>query len=118
MFTSAASTASAHTLPGGARQFNNLNLGLYLRTAAGDTVGFYRNSINRTSVYLGRTLSWPVVPGVEVSVTAGVITGYQTGTMPFAVPSLRAGNVRLIFAPNLHGKDGAAVVSFAYEHQL
>lgn len=108
-----------YPLPNGTRrEFDNLNLGLYIRTAAGATLGGYRNSVGRTSLYAGWTKSWPLTPAAEVSLTYGVITGYQTGSTPFVLPSLRVGNVRVIYAPAIHAKDGAQVVSFAYERSL
>jgi hypothetical protein len=100
------------------RGFNNLNLGAYIRTAAGATLGGYRNSIGKTSFYAGWTKGWDLAPNVEFNVTYGVITGYQKGRMPFVLPSLRVGGVRVVYAPRVNPKDGAQVISVAYERQL
>lgn len=52
---------------------NNQNLGLYVRSADGWTLGGYRNTLRRTSLYAGGTMS---LLG-PLDLTAGVISGYQ-----------------------------------------
>ncbi|KNZ33325.1 MAG: hypothetical protein AD742_06980 [Methylibium sp. NZG] len=66
------------------RQFNNVNPGLYYRSDAGWTVGGYRNSLRRTSVYGGYTLEYG-----PLALTAGAVTGYQDAVQAMLVPSLR-----------------------------
>jgi hypothetical protein len=50
----------------------NVNPGLYVRAESGATVGFYRNSHGRHSVYAG----WTFERG-PFALTVGGITGYQ-----------------------------------------
>ena len=73
--------ASAHVPQ---RKFNNVNPGLYFRSDTGWTVGGYRNSLGRTSVYGGYTLEYGLL-----ALTAGAVTGYQDALQPMLVPSLR-----------------------------
>lgn len=51
----------------------NVNPGIYLRTEDGLTAGLYRNTLSRTSAYLGLTAD-----AGPFSLTAGLISGYQT----------------------------------------
>lgn len=101
--------------------YNNVNPGLYLRSADGWTAGAYRNSVRRTSVYAGWTGGIDITSGVRAEVTAGFITGYPVAAvLPMAVPSLRVSltdevAARVIFIPSISPKFGAHVVSFAIE---
>ena len=114
--TIGAHVGSWHSEPG----FNNVNPGAYYRADSGATVGAYRNSIRRVSTYAGWTWSKPIAEGVQASVTAGVIAGYEGGAMPMAIPSLRiaAGEhlaARVIVIPKIDPKQGAHVVHLAVE---
>jgi hypothetical protein len=55
---------------------NNVNPGVYVRLANGATLGTYRNSLARQSVYAGWTFERTVL-GVPAAITVGAITGYQ-----------------------------------------
>ena len=80
---------SWHSAPG----FNNLNPGLYLRTADGWTLGAYRNSYRVTTAYAGRT--WETAgDGLRVSVTAGLATGYAHPWLVAPSASIPLGPVR------------------------
>jgi hypothetical protein len=61
--------------------YNNTNPGIYARTPDGWTVGIYRNSFNRTSVYAGKawTASWP---RGDASFLLGAVSGYQRELIP------------------------------------
>ena len=114
--TIGAHVGSWHSEPG----YNNVNPGLYLRTDSGATVGAYRNSIRRVSTYAGWTWSKPIAQGVQATVTAGVITGYEGGAMPMAIPSVRfeiseRAAIRVITIPKIDPKQGAHVVHLAVE---
>ena len=64
--------------------FNNENYGLYLEHN-GYTGGFYKNSLNKDSAYVGYTLQWPLPenPIVQsVSLMGGVVSGYRTRNYP------------------------------------
>lgn len=82
---------------------NNVNRGLYLRTDAGWTAGFYENSLRRQSVYGGRT--WDIeYRGFRPAVTAMLVTGYRYAVVPLIVPSVATPAVdgwraRLAYAP-------------------
>ena len=65
-------------------KFNNENYGLYLEHK-GVTGGFYKNSLNKDSGYVGYTLHWPLPenPIVQsVSLMGGVVSGYRTRNYP------------------------------------
>ena len=66
------------------RHFNNTNPGAYYRSDAGWTMGGYRNSLRRTSVYAGYTWEYSAL-----ALTAGAVTGYQDTVQAMLVPSLR-----------------------------
>lgn len=103
---------------------NNINPGLYYRTDAGWTAGGYCNSESRSerfpdapqckvAAYAGR--SFEVDP---VTLTAGVITGYDTGTIPMILPSLKLGHLRIGFVPKIDPKAGSHVVHAMWETEL
>jgi hypothetical protein len=65
-------------------RFNNENYGLYLEHK-GYTGGFYKNSLNKDSAYVGYSLHWalPENPVVHsVSLLGGVVSGYRTRNYP------------------------------------
>lgn len=65
-------------------RFNNENYGLYLEHN-GYTGGFYKNSLNKDSAYLGYALQWPLPqnPIIQsVSLMGGVVSGYRTRNYP------------------------------------
>jgi hypothetical protein len=68
--------------------FNNVNPGAYVRGADGWTVGAYRNSVRRLSVYGGRTWESPAWHGLSAAVTVGVVSGYTDTVAALVVPSL------------------------------
>lgn len=55
---------------------NNLNPGVYVRTPGGFTLGAYRNSVWRNSVYAGWSWQCALTPTVSVGLTAGAVSGY------------------------------------------
>lgn len=59
---------------------NNFNPGVYARFDNGVTVGAYRNSFRRNSVYLGYTLETSATDRFSLAMTIGGITGYQKRT--------------------------------------
>ena len=62
---------------------NNFNLGVYAKTAEGWTAGAYRNTLNRNSVYFGKT--WAHGPA---SLTVAAVTGYQARWSPVTCESI------------------------------
>jgi hypothetical protein len=102
---------SWHSQPG----YNNTNPGAYVRLDSGATLGAYRNSFRRTTVYLGKT--WETEgQGLRLAVTAGACTGYDKPVL--VVPSMSApvgpARLRIAFIPKVE-KGGAAVVHAAVE---
>lgn len=94
------------------QKFNNSNPGVYLRWDNGVTVGSYRNSEYRTSVYAGWT--W-ANSACGPAVTFGVITGYAKGTIPLIVPSICVlDHVRVSFIPKIEPK-GSNVLHLSLE---
>ena len=100
---------SYHDKPG----FNNVNPGAYVRFANGVTAGFYRNSIDRDSVYVGYTAERFIGP-VGFAVTAGAITGYRHDVLPLLVPSIKFSHLRLAFIPKA-AKGGSGSVHVMLE---
>ncbi|MBK6007089.1 hypothetical protein JJB11_13385 [Ramlibacter ginsenosidimutans] len=66
-------------------RWNDVNPGVYLRWSNGITVGGYRNSEWRDSIYAGWTWARSVC---GAALTVGVVTGYSKGTTPMLIPSL------------------------------
>lgn len=68
-------------------KFNNRTPGIGLMCDVSPTskniVGIYHNSINRPSVYVGRTWQpWSVGP-MQVGMYGGAVTGYRNHPIPF-----------------------------------
>jgi len=99
---------SAHP---GQTGMNNVNPGVYLVSPKGYTVGGYRNSEDRNSMYVGK--SWQYG---RFSVTAAAVTGYRRhGIVPAVVGSFSlGGGFRLSGAPAPHG----AVFHLSWETSL
>jgi hypothetical protein len=101
--------------------FESVTQGLYVQAPSGWTGGVLRNSLGRTSVYLGR--SWQSADG-RWSLTAGGISGYPAARIvPLLVPSARvglgaAGALRLSFIPRPPGKGGAAALHLSLERSF
>lgn len=108
---------SLHTQPG----FESVTPGLYVQSPSGWAGGVLRNSLGRTSVYLGR--SWQSTDG-RWSLTAGGISGYPAArVLPLLVPSARvdlgAGHaLRLSVIPRPPGKGGAAALHLSLERSF
>jgi hypothetical protein len=97
--------ATWHEKPG----FNNVNPGLYYRTASGFQIGGYYNSNERLSLYAAQVWQWG-----WFSITAGVVTGYEKPIMPLILPSVRVLHTKdfdlnLSFIPQVTPKGSAAI---------
>lgn len=98
----------SHHFP--ARDFTNVNPGLYARWGNGLTLGALRNSERRLSLYAGHTSDWG-----PLTITAGVITGYRrANALPLLVPSVRVGRigdatVRLALLPKVAAGGATAI---------
>lgn len=100
---------------------NNENLGIYA-IYDGWTMGTYRNTLRRTSVYAGYT--WSAGP---FSLTAGGVTGYKldpstgfgfskSNLSPMVAPSVKLGPARLWFIPSV-GRT-SSVLHFSLEKEF
>lgn len=98
---------------------NNVNPGAYVRLESGLTVGAYRNSFYRPTLYVG--MSW-AIPGTPIDVTAALATGYDghpysSPVTVLLVPSIASPwlgdwRVRLSAVPRLsRNQDGIAHLS-------
>lgn len=110
--------ASVHEAEG----MNNVNPGVYFRSAGGWTGGVYRNSIRRTSVYAGFTWSTSDWHGLSAAVTAGGVTGYQGAVTVLLVPSVaytgELGAVRIGMVPRPPTRGGQAALHLMLERSL
>lgn len=97
--------------------------GVYLRSAAGLTVGAYVNSYGRGSAYAGWTFS---TADGRWSITAGAVTGYpRAAVSPLLVPSVRlplgdwapSWAARIAYLPKPHS-DGAQGIHLSLERSL
>ena len=110
--------------------FNNANYGLYF-VHKGITGGFYDNSLNRNTFYLGYAWEWdlPVNPVVDsVSLMTSLATGYYTQEMPYEYAPMGALSFKHGFGPQqglrlsylpVYGKSQASyVMHLSYEYTL
>jgi hypothetical protein len=120
-----AQTVGLHLVSGHASGgLNNANPGAYVRFDNGVTVGTYRNSYRRNSVYLGYTAETSATDRLSLAVTVGAITGYQreewagtcldghvtTGTETCYLG--RGGKVSPLFVPSFAYRNGNSAVRF------
>ena len=90
---------------------NNFNPGAYVVADNGVTAGFFENSVNKTSIYVGQTFK----PFGTLRITAGVITGYRNELSPLLVPSVDLSKgFRLAFVPKA-GKVKSNALHLMYE---
>jgi hypothetical protein len=114
--TFGAHLGSVHSAPG----FCDFNPGAFVRFDDGGTVGFYRNSECRLSVYAGWTFHALQRGKLSADVTLGAVTGYRrANVLPLAVPSLAYQvndqvAVRVAYVPKVE-KGGAHAVHFMVE---
>lgn len=110
-------TVSAHF---GGRGMNNQNPGVYMKTQAGWTAGFFINSYERTSIYAGRSWDKDFANGWQASITLGGVTGYPSyAVLPLVAPSIATPEqdgwrLRMTAAPKIH-QHGAAVLHLMVE---
>jgi len=118
--------ASWHSRPG----YNNTNPGIYVRLNNGLAVGAYRNSLEKTSAYVGAHFDIALSERVSAGVTAGVVSGYPGNKWrigrdlaPMLVPSVAFDVGRGIFArasliPNVAGVNNVSVVHLSLEKRF
>lgn len=117
-----AGTVGLHlaTVHHGNDQLRTATPGLYWRGDSGVTLGAYRNSYARDSVYGGFTLSHRAAAfDADLSLTLGAVTGYPARrVLPLAVPSARIGWLRVAFIPNVLKSQTAVGLHLAIERPL
>ena len=96
-----------------ARDFNNINPGVYYISKDGYTVGTYFNSERRQSVYAGMTWDYG-----RFRIQAGAITGYQGKVLPMLAPSVHLGEGFRLTALPPFGSQGSAVLHLSFETKL
>ncbi len=123
---------------------NNANFGAYYVASSGVTFGGYRNTLRRTSLYIGYTASTnfgiSALPRDTFALTWGAITGYQRrmesgpggvpesrgfargAVAPMLAPSVRvpvsaAGAARVFFIPSV-ARSESSVLHLALEMRL
>lgn len=118
--------ASWHSKPG----YNNANPGMYVRLSNGLVMGAYRNSLEKTSVYVGAHFDVALSEHAIAGLTAGVVNGYPGNkwrigrdVVPLLVPSLALDVGRGVFArisliPNAGGVNGTSVVHVSLEKKF
>lgn len=87
------------------RPYNEHNYGLGYRHSSGLVGGYYRNSNDNDSLYIGHESRWSLSSHLDVGAVAGVVTGYRYSVIPFLLPELvaKAGSleVALTYAPRV-----------------
>ena len=115
--------ATAHFGAPAGSDLQSTTPGVYLRSAAGLTVGAYVNSHGKGSAYAAWT--WSTADG-RWSITAGGVTGYPRARVsPLLAPSLRlplgdaapGWAARIAYLPKPHS-DGAQGLHFSLERAL
>ena len=96
-------TISYH--PNRVANFNENNYGMGLRHYVENekfdyiTLGAYKNSEFKTSLYSGVGWEWPIY-NFKVGLSAGAITGYSRGSVvPYIVSNIRYKRLNLIISP-------------------
>lgn len=118
----------------GLRPFNNTNGGLYLRASSGIintsnvTVGFYRNSVYRSTVYATIGLGHNLTDTINIGGQVGLATGYNKAfghdgsLMPIGGLTVSAKltkdlTANVIFVPPV-GEGTAGVVHLTFDHKF
>lgn len=70
-----------------ARGYNEDNYGVGFRSETGYTIGIYKNSIHKDSVYIGREFQWKLYGPLHAGVVVGAVSGYGD-VMPILLPEL------------------------------
>lgn len=117
---------SWHSKPG----YNNTNPGMYVRLSNGLVMGAYRNSLEKTSAYIGAHFDAALSEHVNAGLTVGVVNGYPGNkwrigrdVVPLFVPSLaldigRSVSVRISLIPNVAGINDVSVVHLSLERRF
>lgn len=108
---------SWHDEPG----YNNHNPGVYVKSECGLTAGVYKNSVRKTTAYIGYTYDPPKLP---FWASVAVATGYHSETRmrltPIAMigiksPQYEGFRFRLGYIPKISGVNNVNVVHLMIE---
>jgi len=111
------------------KKYNEVNLGLGLTKQTSEhlfvTGGFYKNSLSKTSYYIGGGLNYSLVDtssiDVQVGVVGGLVTGYSVNIAPMLAPTVAIGiddvRLQMRFIPEIKGIT-PAVVGFSIQVDL
>lgn len=99
------------------QKFNENNGGIGFIAPSGLLGGYYRNSLDKDSFYLGKEFKTGLLgndkAGVDIGAILGAVTGYNKSVMPLALPELigRIGdhNAALTMVPPIRGVTPATV---------
>lgn len=96
---------SSHIKP--KRDYNEDNYGIGARAREGWFLGYYRNSVDRDSLYAGREWQWKLAGPLHVGLLAGAVTGYRHSVAPYLIPELvlagRRMELALVAVPPMAG---------------
>lgn len=85
--------------------YNGINWGLGLEKPLSDktsvSVGWYENSINRTSLYASIRYSGYNHRDWDLGVRAGLVTGYRWSVAPVLIPELCYKNLCAVYMPDI-----------------
>jgi hypothetical protein len=82
-------------------RYNESNIGLYVRTDDGMTAGFYHNSYEKWSLYVGRQWDATLPHDWQVSIEPALVTGYPKGQFKVGNVTFRIGAVPSVATPPL-----------------
>ena len=92
-------------------QYNEYNPGLGITKYTGNkfiTTGFYKNSINRTSVYYGVGMKKSIF-----SIVGGISTGYNHTFVPVLLPKMSIGVLDIYYIPKIDKNYIPEIVMFS-----
>lgn len=76
--------------------------GIYAVSPENITFGAYSNSVGKTSLHVGKTFDSKFnLAGEKYSLTLGLVTGYEKPLLPMIVPSVKIGNMRITYIPEI-----------------
>lgn len=81
----------------------NYGIGVHLYNdaqSAYTTAGYYRNSLDKNSLYVGG--GYKLGDVISVGIEAGLVSGYTKGrVVPFVVPTVWIGPAKLLYIPKI-----------------
>lgn len=106
--------------PSNMDSYNENNFGLSIeyeiKNGFDFEAGFYKNSINRTSLHTGLIAKTHLEGNWNAGVNFGIVTGYNTGPfiLPFVHPYIQYRSIRIGYIPDSNVSE--AVITFGYSY--